>query len=59
VAVVCVASAGAATSEELPAVVAVSAADVASVVVVAADVASVVVAEATAVAATGKKQRRL
>jgi hypothetical protein len=58
VAVVCVASAGAATSEELPAVVAVSAADVASVVVAAA-VASVVVAEATAVAATGKKQRRL
>jgi hypothetical protein len=71
VAVVCVASAGAVTSAELPVVVAVSAEDVASVVVVAEDVvsvaedvvsvaedvASVVVAEATAVAVTGKKQR--
>jgi hypothetical protein len=64
VAVVCVASAGAVTSAELPVVVGVSAEDVASVVVVAEDVvsvaedvASVVVAEATAVAVTGKKQR--
>jgi hypothetical protein len=56
VAVVCVASAGAATLAELPVVVAVSAEDVASVGVVAEDVASVVVAEATAVVATGKKQ---
>jgi hypothetical protein len=53
VAVRCVASAGAATSAEPPAVVAVSAEDVA--LVVAEDVA-LVVAEAT-VAATGKKQR--
>jgi hypothetical protein len=49
VAVRCVASAVAATSAESPVVVAVSAEDAASVVV----------AEATAVAATGKKQRWL
>ena len=55
VAAPCVASAGAATSAEPPALV-VSAQDVASVAV-AEDMASVAEAEATAAEATGKKQR--